>query len=114
MRNQNINESLEECWENLTMTFGLNSELTMKITELEDRPPTVHEICPKQPQADTLEGSKCTGNENLKASYFISLVFVFAGIVVATVLYMRRKAARMLIAQLITQRVSMRHLIPDE
>lgn len=118
MRSQNINESLEECWENLTITFGLNSELTMKITELEDRPPTVHEICPKQPQADTLEGSKCTGlgagSENIKASYFITLVFVFAGIVFATVLYMRRKATRMLIAQMITQRVSMRHLIPDE
>lgn len=105
--NVNFNISLEECWQNISTISEINENLSSKVSELEDISVELL-ICKNSHDGDSIEKIP----ENCDQSvYYLALVIGFVVILIATVVFMRRNAARTLIKQMVNQQVSMHHLI---
>lgn len=106
--NSNFNESLEECWQNLSSVNAFNEALNLQILDISKN--FTNEINGRgdRPLAEN-KSDNCVKNICLK--YFIILFLTFITILVAIVVFMRRRASRMLIRQMVNHQVSMGRLI---
>lgn len=108
--NFNFKDSLEECWQNLSTINEANENLSSKLSELRQ---TAVNCTNSAVIADSIQEIHENCGDKTHFVYYVALSFVFAAILVATVVFMRRKAARTLIKQTINQQVSMRHLLEN-
>lgn len=109
--NFNFNESLEECWQNLSLINALNDELKSQILSITKNFTNVIDEGCKHPTAGSLLND-C--DDKISFKYFIVLFLTFVTILVASICFMRRRASRMLIRQMVNHQVSMGRLISDE
>lgn len=106
----NLNESLEECWQNISTITEINDKIILQGRNLG----TNTEKCVyPAPIVDSFRDNCADCGQKINFIYFIALAILFAMVLVWTVVFMRRKAARTLIKEMVNQQVSMRHLIDD-
>jgi Leucine rich repeat len=107
--NANTNNSLEQCWENLSEANDLHDASRVALEELEGScNETIAELRGKlsvRPESLIGEVSKPTWI----SMALLGLIFVV--ILIGTVFYMRRRASRSMIRETINHQVSMAHLI---
>lgn len=118
-QNFNYNESLEECWQNLSSINEMNEYLEQKAVNFENKVMDIEKNCTKTMNAlrqtlnetckDSIaanlayDSEKCAGKSEF--TYYIFLCMAFAVIFAGTVIYLRRAAQRNLIKTMINYEV---------
>lgn len=106
-----LGESIEECWQNISLISELNDDLNVQILNVSAELYDTKKNC-DEPVADNLHENSADGK--LSTVYIIVLILAFGAIYVSTIIYMKRQASRMLIKSMINKEVSMNHLIENE
>lgn len=116
--NWNLNDSLEECWQNVSSLNELVEELDVQITDLEgkvlEEKKTLIEQMAEFKERCRMHSEKFTEDScghKVHFGYLVVLALTFAVLFIVTVLFLRRQNERKLIRDIINHEVNMKQLV---